>query len=62
MRPAKRLLGDLYLTLLQQFGIEIDQFAGARHKLERAPSVRGLHGSMRTAGRDRDTCRDVGGD
>ena len=31
--PSQRLLGDLYLTLLQQFGIEIDQFAGARHNL-----------------------------
>ena len=31
--PSQRLLGDLYLTLMQQFGIEIDQFAGARHNL-----------------------------
>ena len=31
--PGQRLLGDLYLTLIQQFGIEIDQFAGARHNL-----------------------------
>ncbi len=27
--PAPRLLGDLYLTLMQQFGIEIERFAGA---------------------------------
>ena len=27
--PAPRLLGDLYLTLMQQFGVEIERFAGA---------------------------------
>ena len=28
-----RLLGDLYLTLMQQFGVNIEQFAGARHNM-----------------------------
>ena len=28
-----RLLGDLYLTLLQRFGLEIDRFAGANNNL-----------------------------
>ena len=32
--PSPRLLGDLYLTLLQRFGIEIDEFAGARSNLD----------------------------
>ena len=31
--PSPRLLGDLYLTLLQRFGIEVDEFAGAKHNL-----------------------------
>lgn len=31
--PTPRLLGDLYLTLLQRFGIEADQFAGASSNL-----------------------------
>ena len=31
--PSPRLLGDLYLTVMQRFGIDIDEFAGARHNL-----------------------------
>ena len=31
--PSPRLLGDLYLTLMQRFGIGIEEFAGARHNL-----------------------------
>ena len=31
--PSPRLLGDLYLTLMQRFGIEIEDFAGAKHNL-----------------------------
>ena len=31
---SPRLLGDLYLTLLQRFGIETDEFAGARSNLD----------------------------
>lgn len=31
--PNARRLGDLYLTLMQSFGMEIDQFAGARSNL-----------------------------
>ncbi len=31
--PAPRLLGDLYLTVMQQFGIEIERFAGAESNL-----------------------------
>ncbi len=31
--PSPRLLGDLYLTLMQRFGIDIDEFAGAKHNL-----------------------------
>ncbi len=30
---ASRMLGDLYLTLMQRFGIEIDAFAGAERNL-----------------------------
>lgn len=30
---SPRLLGDLYLTVAQRFGIEIDSFAGAEHNL-----------------------------
>lgn len=32
-KSGTRLLGDLYLTLLQKFGVEIDAFAGASHNL-----------------------------
>ena len=28
-----RLLGDLFLTLMQQFGVQADQFAGAKANL-----------------------------
>ncbi len=31
--PAPRLLGDLYLTIMQRFGMELDRFAGARSDL-----------------------------
>ena len=31
--PAPRLLGDLYLTVMQQFGVEIERFAGAKSNM-----------------------------
>ena len=29
----QRLLGDLYLTLMQKFGLNIDSFAGAKNTI-----------------------------
>jgi hypothetical protein len=31
-----RLLGDLYLTLMQRMGVKVDSFAGAKHNLNEA--------------------------
>lgn len=32
--PSTRLLGDLFLSVMKQFGISIENFAGARHNLD----------------------------
>ncbi|MEN9022288.1 MAG: hypothetical protein ABF370_17475, partial [Verrucomicrobiales bacterium] len=33
---GNRLLGDLYLTLMQRMGVKVNSFAGAKHNLNEA--------------------------